>query len=521
MSTKDEKTLEYGEKPPTGSTEPRQSLENGVGEIIHTVNASGHRDQLQRHYGPLQICGLALNIDSAWVAFAGSLILSLPNGGPAGVLYELITACIYYGIIAASIAELASAVPTAGGVYHWASVTAGPRWGRSIGFFAGFLNFAGWIFDLCSIIAIPSNVVLQMYSLFNPDFVLEAWHTYLTYVLITWFCVLFCIFGNRFLPLLQNVGLFLLIVGGVVSIIVLAATPKTHASSTFVWSDWQNTTGWGGGVAFLTGVLNGSFTIATVDSVSHMAEELPNPRRDIPRAIFAQVSLGAITAFLYAIALFYAVSDLDEVINTTGSFPVAVIYHQATGNAGGAFCLLLIVFLIIMICAISTTLSLGRTWWALARDQATPFGNFFSSVNENLSCPIPATILVGILVTGLGAIILASGTAFNDLVGSFIVLCAFSYFLAIFPHLITGRKYTPKGSFWMGKWGFGVNALGCVLIVFFNIMFCFPYAMPVSPDLMNYNSVILAGVLIIVTFWWLIYGLKHYPTPKVLTEAMK
>ena len=155
MSTKDEKTLEYGEKPPTGSTEPRQSLENGVGEIIHTVNASGHRDQLQRHYGPLQICGLALNIDSAWVAFAGSLILSLPNGGPAGVLYELITACIYYGIIAASIAEvyltlytristvsltwiqLASAVPTAGGVYHWASVTAGPRWGRSIGFFAG------------------------------------------------------------------------------------------------------------------------------------------------------------------------------------------------------------------------------------------------------------------------------------------------------------------------------------------------------------------------------------------------
>jgi choline transport protein len=377
------------------------------------------------------------------------------------------------------------------------------------------------VFDLCSIIAIPSNVLLQMYALFHPDFVLEAWHTYLTYVLITWFCVLFCIFGNRFLPLLQNVGLVLLIVGGVVTIIVLAAMPRTHASSSSVWSDWQNTTGWGGGVAFLTGVLNGSFTIATVDSVSHMAEELPNPRRDIPRAIFAQVSLGAITAFLYAIALFYAVSDLDDVINTSGSFPVGVIYHQATGNAGGAFCLLLIVFFIIMICAISTVLSLGRTWWALARDQATPFGGFFSSVNEQLSCPIPATILVGVLVTGLGAIILASGTAFNDLVGSFIVLCAFSYFLAIFPHLISGRKYTPKGDFWMGKYGFVVNSLGCVLIVFFNIMFCFPYAMPVSADLMNYNSVILVGVLIIVTFWWVVYGLKHYPAPKVLTEVVK
>lgn len=106
MSTRDVKPVNYDEKPPVGSTDRRPSLENGVGEIIHTVNASGHRDQLQRHYGPLQICGLALNIDSAWVAFAGSLILSLPNGGPAGVLYELITACIYYGIIAASIAEV-------------------------------------------------------------------------------------------------------------------------------------------------------------------------------------------------------------------------------------------------------------------------------------------------------------------------------------------------------------------------------------------------------------------------------
>jgi choline transport protein len=111
MSAPEFKHIDYDEKPPLGSTDRKPSLENGVGEIIHTVNASGHRDQLQRHYGPLQICGLALNIDSAWVAFAGSLILSLPNGGPAGVLYELLTACIYYGIIAASIAEVRKTSP--------------------------------------------------------------------------------------------------------------------------------------------------------------------------------------------------------------------------------------------------------------------------------------------------------------------------------------------------------------------------------------------------------------------------
>ena len=41
------------------------------------VNASGHRDQLQRQYGLLSICGLALTIDNAWVALGGSIAVSI------------------------------------------------------------------------------------------------------------------------------------------------------------------------------------------------------------------------------------------------------------------------------------------------------------------------------------------------------------------------------------------------------------------------------------------------------------
>ena len=35
-----------------------------------------------------------------------SIECSLDNGGPAGVLYELLVACFYYGLIAASLAEV-------------------------------------------------------------------------------------------------------------------------------------------------------------------------------------------------------------------------------------------------------------------------------------------------------------------------------------------------------------------------------------------------------------------------------
>ena len=111
-----------------------------------------------------------------------------------------------------------------------------------------------------------------MYANFHPEFVAQPWHSFVAFVLITWSCTAFVIFGNRVIPFLQNIGLFLVIVGGLVTIIVVAAMPETHATNAFVWKDFANMTGWSGGVCFLTGVLNGAFAIGTPDAVTHMAE---------------------------------------------------------------------------------------------------------------------------------------------------------------------------------------------------------------------------------------------------------
>ena len=181
-------------------------------------------------------------------------------------------------------------MPTSGGVYHWASVTPGARLGRSLGFFTGFINFCGWMFDLASICQIEASVTVQMYAVFHPDLVIQPWQTYVTYILLTVISVSFCIFFNRFIPHLQDLGLFLIVGGGLITIIVVAAMPKQHASTATVFRDWSNETGWSSGVAFLTGVLNGAFTIGTPDSITHMAEELPDPKTDIPKAILFQVS---------------------------------------------------------------------------------------------------------------------------------------------------------------------------------------------------------------------------------------
>lgn len=150
---------------------------------------------------------------------------------------------------------------------------------------------------MASIASIPANVAVQMYAVFHPDLAIQPWHVYVAFLLITWLCCATVIFGNRLLPALNQVGLFLITVGGLITIIVVAAMPKVHASNSAVWGNFSqnNAAGWSNGVTFLTGVLNGAFTIGTPDAVTHMSEELPNPARDMPRAVAAQIILGTLS----------------------------------------------------------------------------------------------------------------------------------------------------------------------------------------------------------------------------------
>lgn len=138
-------------------------------------------------------------------------------------------------------------------MYHWACVTPGPRWGRSLGFFAGVINFVAYIFGLSSSVYIVAEAVVQMWALFRPDFIIQAWHTYVTLLAIAFISCATVIFLNALLPAAQKIGGFLTTVGGLVTIITVVAMPRHHASHSFVWTDWVNHTGWSSGTAFLTG----------------------------------------------------------------------------------------------------------------------------------------------------------------------------------------------------------------------------------------------------------------------------
>lgn len=105
--------------------------------------------------------------------------------------------------------------------------------------------------------------------------------------------------------------------------------------------------------------MQGAFSVGTPDVVVHMSEEIPYASRNIPRAIGTQVLVGFVTAFIYLVALFYSVSDLDAVINTTYSFPLAEVYLQATNTRGGALGLLIVLFIPIFCTNIGAYITAG------------------------------------------------------------------------------------------------------------------------------------------------------------------
>lgn len=233
--------------------------------------------------------------------------------------------------------------------------------------------------------------------------------------------------------------------------------------------------------------------------------------------MLAQYVIGFISGLLFLIPVMYGIYDLEAIQSSTLLFPLGDIYRQVTGSAAGSIGLLMMVF--IPVCfgsIIGCYLTVSRILWTLARDKATPFSRFFGTINPRTKVPANAIVLVAILCTILGAIYIGNATAFSAFVSSFIVLTMASYTAAILPNLLSGRTRVTPGPFKMtGAVGFVVNGVSCVFMLIFIVIFCFPFAMPVTPVYMNYTCVLLGGFTIISGVFYLVLR-KDYEGPKVV-----
>ena len=92
--------------------------------------------------------------------------------------------------------------------------------------------------------------------------------------------------------------------------------------------------------------------------------------------------IGFLTTFIFYIALLYAITSLDDVLNSPIiELPLAAIYLQATNSRAGATGLLIIFLINLLVTIPGAYVTCGRMLWTLARDDATPFSRIVGRVS--------------------------------------------------------------------------------------------------------------------------------------------
>ena len=252
----------------------------------------------------------------------------------------------------------------------------------------------------------------------------------------------------------------------------------------------------------ITKQLIAGLSYVCIDSATHLAEEIPEPSKYVPRAMILSPLIGLATVAIYTLALLFSSHDFTAIAESP--FPVYEAYYQAIGShAPVLFFSCWLVFIYIG-CVFGIVTATGRLIWAFARDNGMPFSSVFGRINPRLKVPVGANVLTCVFCLLFGLLYIASTTAFNTFISTGILFLNLSY---TFPQaILLGRerdKILPKRYLNLGRrLGIFCNAFTVAWMTLYTVLLCFPLGIPVTPLSMNYVSVVFTGGILFVLVLW-------------------
>src|ERR1041385_7513946 len=125
---------------------PAPELDRGQSDS-QTLHQFGYAQELLRDMGGFSNFAISFSIISILTGAVTLYGTGLNAGGPVvmSLGWPLVTLFVLF--VAAALAELASAIPTSGALYHWASLLGGPGWG----WLTAWLNLIGLIAAIAGI----------------------------------------------------------------------------------------------------------------------------------------------------------------------------------------------------------------------------------------------------------------------------------------------------------------------------------------------------------------------------------
>jgi glutamate:GABA antiporter len=295
------------------------------------------KSQLRKTMGfwDVLLFNIATVLGPRWIAAAG-------HNGTSSISLWVIAAIFFFVPGALVINELSSRFPEEGGLYVWAK--------EAFGDFHGFV--AGWTYWIYTVFYFPglllASASMSAYVIGEKGGALSQDRTFLMTIslVLLLVAVVMNIIGLNIGKWLQNAGgvgtyLPLLMLAAVAAMVYLKHGSMTHFTRANMMPTWNWDT-----VNFWSQI---AFAFTGLELVSAMSEEVRDPRRTLPRAVFGA---GALIAFMYVVGTFAILTlvpaaDLDPKSGvfhaiTVGSIALKVGFLGilaavlvSVGNAGG------------------------------------------------------------------------------------------------------------------------------------------------------------------------------------------
>ncbi len=498
--------------------------------------ALGYKQELKRSWSAFSNFAISFSIISILTGCFTTFAQAWNNGGPVAISigWPLISVLIL--VIGFCMSELASAYPTSGGIYWWASKLGGAK----AGFFTGWLNLIGLLAITASVVygaATFLNITLGMcYPSYASDFLHGDYikQQFFWFLIILALVTLFNVFSSQIQALLNNVSVWWHVFGAALIIGILVITPSEHQSLRWMFTNKINNSGFEGHWMYWLyvlpmGFLLTQYTITGFDASAHLSEETQTAHLSSAKGIWKSIFYSAIGGYILLLALLYAatkpgiVSSFDPAINPFGAGSViTILFHALTP----AMCKVVLMISTAgqLFCAIACMTSCSRMMFAFSRDGAIPGSRHWSKVSS-YSVPVNAVImcsLISLIITlpALWKSPRGIPTAFYAVVSVGVVGLYLAFFIPIW------LRWRAGDNFKAGQWNLGnkykwMNLIALAEIVFITIYFILPFepaAVPGNKDFtwvaVNYAPILVGITLLILWIWWQTSVKKWFTGPK-------
>lgn len=406
---------------------------------------------------------------------------AVPVAGPA-VIWSFVMAGVVAGLTAICYAELASAVPVSGSSYSYAYATLGEgvamvvaaclllEYGVSAAAVAvGWSQYLNELLDNLFGFTIPDDLsqAPEAGGIFN-----------LPAVILVGLCTLLLIRGASESAKV-NAAMVLIKLG----VLVLFVVVGLQGWSSDNLSDFAP---FGvSGITSAAGII--FFSYIGLDAVSTAGEEVRNPRRTMPLAIL--ISLAVVTAIYCAVAV-VAVAAQPTAAFEGQEAGLAAILEDVTGATWPST--VLAAGAVISIFSVTLVVIYGQTriLFAMGRDGMIP--PIFHRVNQRTLTPVPATLIVAVVVSLLAGVLpidfLAEMTSIGTLTAFLIVSIGVIVLRRTAPDLprgfrVPGYPVTPV-----------LSVAGCLWIIL---------------DLRAVTIYVFVVWATVALLWYFAYGMRH------------